>query len=174
MNAVTFAIRRRATTSDAGAIFDRVGARAWALAVWLVADERLAEEILVAAFTDPLLARRLRQGGAGLLLNVRERALAATSNAASILASSSVEHADGAETTREGAVEAAIKDLPEPQRGFVELALFGKLSVEELAAVSGTPRSVVTASLEAAMRILRPVLIREKTNGARREHAFQV
>ena len=62
------AIKRPAT------VFDQLEARAWVLAVWIVRDVQLADEIVVAAFSGR--RRHGPFGEAGLLCQVRRLALA--------------------------------------------------------------------------------------------------
>ncbi len=135
-------------------VFDQVEARAWVLAVWIVRDVQVADEIVVAAF-----GRRAEEGAAGrddadVLCDVRRRAL-------TIAPPSRPPAASPAEVVR-----AAILDLPEGQREAVELALFGGLSIDALAAVTTSPRAVVVDRLVDAMRVLRPVLGRRALGAA--------
>src|SRR4051812_3659700 len=126
-------------------VFDQIEARAWVLAVWIVRDVQVADEIVVAAWSRPdASSEPLRE--AGLLCDVRRLALA--------VAPARRPAADSpAETVR-----AAILDLPDGQREAVELSFFGGLSIDALAAVTASPRAVVVDRLVAAMRVLRPVL----------------
>jgi ABC-type transporter Mla MlaB component len=126
-------------------VFDRLEARAWVLAVWIVRDVQVADEIVVAAYSQTDAATG-PFGEAGLLCHVRRLALAVAPEPRPAIDSP-------AETVR-----AAILDLPDGQREAVELSLFGGLSIDALAAVTASARAVVVDRLVDAMRVLRPVL----------------
>jgi hypothetical protein len=125
-------------------VFDQVEARAWVLAVWIVRDVQVADDIVIAA-SAPTASGEPRSEAA-LLCDVRRLALAA---------------APALRPTTDSAAEAvrgAILDLPDGQREAVELSLFGGLSIDALALVTVAPRAVVVDRLVDAMRTLRPVL----------------
>jgi DNA-directed RNA polymerase specialized sigma24 family protein/anti-anti-sigma regulatory factor len=132
-------------------VFDQVEARAWVLAVWIVRDVQLADEIVTAAFAEPAGARPRHHDR--LVREVRRRAIAAAP----------VRRAG--EALPAEAVRVAIHALPEAQREAVELSLFGGLSIESLAEVTATPRAVVIDRLVDAMRVLRPMLGRRARDG---------
>jgi hypothetical protein len=132
-------------------VFDRLEARAWVLAVWIVRDVQLADEIVVAASADPAVAGERKDDN--LIREVRRRAIAAAP----------APRAD--EGVPSEAVRVAIHGLPAAQREAVELLLFGGLSVEALADVTATPRAVVIDLLVDAMGVLRPMLGRRARDG---------
>lgn len=137
--------RPAAAIKRAPTLFDQIEARAWVLAVWIVRDVQVADEIVVAAWSRPDTGSE-PTSEAGLLCHVRRLALA--------VAPARRPMSDSPSET----VRTAILDLPEGQREAVELSLFGGLSIDALAAVTAAPRGVVVDRLVGAMRVLRPVL----------------
>jgi hypothetical protein len=153
--------RRNGQPGAVPTVFDRVEARAWVLAVWIVRDVQLADELVVAAFS----ARS--DSGAPLdddqiVADVRQRAIAAEPTPR------------GAAGIAAEAVREAILGLPGGQRELVELLLFGGLSIDGLEAVTRMPRAVVIDHLVHAMRVLRPVLGRRARDGAALASALPV
>ena len=146
---------------DVGVVFDRIGGRAWTLAVWIVHDEQIAADVVVEAFT---LAQRARaaavRGDAILLCEVRRLAIAA----ATATAPADHDNDDGPLGQPSGPpdapVAAAICALPEPQRVAIELVLLGRLGVAAIAAATTMPSGDVTVRLAEALRVLQPILHR--------------
>jgi DNA-directed RNA polymerase specialized sigma24 family protein len=123
---------RQAGERQVAELYARVGVRAWRLAVWIVHDERAASDVVLAAFRAAQQDARLDDGGdAGLLIDVRRRALAVA----------------GARRRRVetdcATMRATVRSLSEPQRGVIELALFGDLTISSIAAATDTPRGEV-------------------------------
>ncbi|MEO9176551.1 MAG: hypothetical protein ABI317_13635 [Gaiellales bacterium] len=125
-----------------GEAVDRVGARAWAVAIWIVQDEQLASAILVAAFARASdEGRSGPQHDASLVSDVRRKAIAARPGPPERAAS--------------GTVRSAITGLPEPQRGILELALLGRLTVPAIAATLELQPADVLSSIAGALLALR-------------------
>jgi hypothetical protein len=126
--------------------FDRVGGRAWTLAVWMMEDQQLAADVVVETFT-PLEPTRRRAAGddASLLCDLRRRAIATVPARAG---------------PGDGGTADAITSLPEEQRAVIELVLRGRLDVAAIAAATMTPRAEVITSLAAAARTLEPMVER--------------
>ena len=158
-------------TYDAAWAADRLehlGARAWALALWIVDDEHLAERTVIAAFRD---AQDAVECGchydASLLFDVRRRAIAAVEH--------DTVHVAGHETrglatraTFEGnrnGVRRAVTSLPERQRAVLEFVLLGRLSATAIASRMKLSRAEVASHLAEAMRTLRPLLERADATG---------
>jgi hypothetical protein len=135
---------RRAAECQVAELYDRIGVRAWRLAMWIVADEQAASAVVLRAFLAAQQESRLdRRADAGLLIDVRRRAVAVVA-------------------TRRGSLEtdcASLRDtvgsLSEPQRAVVELALFGDLSISSIAAATGMPRGDVLRLMVDGLRALR-------------------
>ena len=118
-------------------MFDQVEARAWVLAVWIVRDVQLADELVVSVFAADAGSP---EGHDRLVCDVRRLAIATAPAPRSA-------HVAGE------AVRETILSLPDAQREAVELSLFGGLSIDGLAAVTRTPRPVVIDLLVDAMRM---------------------
>jgi DNA-directed RNA polymerase specialized sigma24 family protein len=141
------AVLRRASDGQVAELYARVGVRAWRLARWILHDEQAASEVMLQAFRAA--QQESHVGGAddaGLLMDVRRRAMAGATAHRRRVAS------DGA-TMRD-----AVGALSEPQRGVVELALFGDLSISSIATATDTPRADVLRLMVDALRALRIAL----------------
>lgn len=153
--------RRAAPTGPVPTVFDRVEARAWVLAVWIVRDVQLADELVVSVFTDAHDAGGSPRDDDRLVCDVRRLAIGAAPPPRSA-------HVAGE------AVRETILSLPDAQREAVELSLFGGLSIDGLAAVTRTPRAVVIDLLVDAMRELRPLLGPRSKDGSALASALPV
>jgi DNA-directed RNA polymerase specialized sigma24 family protein len=135
-------------------LFDRLGARAWALAIWIVKDEELASEILVAAFAHA--GRDAAADDADLLCDVRSRAVDVAGRRGR-----ATRHRVGPPASAGGPgarAQAAVAGLPEAQREIIELAVLAGLDAGTIAARLGRPRSEVLSLLADALRTLQPAL----------------
>jgi hypothetical protein len=144
--------RRAATNGAVPTVFDRAEARAWVLAVWIVRDVQLADELVVSVFGADAAGASPRDEDR-LVCDVRRLAIDAA-------ATPSPAHVAGE------AVREMILSLPGAQREAVELALFGGVSIDGLGDVMGMPRAVVIDLLVDAMRELRPLLGRRSRDGS--------
>ena len=144
--------RFREADEPAGAAFDRVGARAWSLARWIVDDDELAADVLVAAFGFP---RSGSGDDAALLCDVRRRAVAAAS---SRNAAPADHRASPGVDPPPTSVPGAVAALPEPQRAVIELAVFGQLDAAAIASGLDLPHGEVLSLIACAMRTLGPLL----------------
>ena len=145
---------------DGATVFDRVGARAWRLAVRIVDDPRRADEIVVDTFTGFSDASgRIVVDDARLLCDVhrRSRAVAAESPANTSPRCRRSDRGTGRHDSgiAVATVRTAVIGLPEPQRTMIELAVFGGLSVTAIAAVIGVARSAVLMQLSDGMRTIK-------------------
>ena len=148
------ALRAHQEDESVSAAFDRVGARGWALATWILEDERLASQVLVAAFAKAWReAKSGCQYDASMLCDVRRRSL----DAAVGLVTPPTEP-EATVDTSPLSVRDAITGFPEPQRAIFELALFGRLKVSAIAEALELSSSEVTAWISGAMRTLQPLL----------------
>jgi len=127
--------------------FDRVGAQAWRVALWIVRDEKLAHDIVVEAFAHPREATRRIPDDASLLYDVRRRAI----EAASRPPRSASDRTTALEPDR---ISSAVAHLEEPQRAVVELAIIGELNATAIARATYVPRKTVIALLADALRRL--------------------
>lgn len=150
--------RRVALTGPVPTVFDRVEARAWVLAVWIVRDVQLADELVVSVFTG---AHGSPRDDDRLVCDVRRLAIGAASPPR-------FAHVAGE------AVRETILSLPDAQREAVELSLFGGVTIDGLAEVTATPRPVVIDLLVDAMRELRPLLGRRSQDGSALASALPV
>lgn len=153
--------RGAASTGPVATVFDRVEARAWVLAVWIVRDVQLADDLVGSVFTDGPDAGASPRDDDRLVCDVRRLAIDAAPPRR-------FAHVAGE------AVREAILGLPDAQREAVELSLFGGLSIDALAAVTRRPRAVVIELLVEAMRVLRPLLGRRARDGAALASALPV
>jgi DNA-directed RNA polymerase specialized sigma24 family protein len=146
---------------DALVAYERVGAAAWRLAIWIVRDERLAADIVVEAFASRPVAPSGARNDAGLLVHVRRRAIAVAHGHGSCLVGSR-DAVPGASRARVDIDAATMRDtvgaLSEPQRAVIELALFGGLSVTSIATATGASRAQVLRLMVEAMQALRLAL----------------
>jgi DNA-directed RNA polymerase specialized sigma24 family protein/anti-anti-sigma regulatory factor len=152
---------RATATEPVPTVFDRVEARAWVLAVWIVRDVQLADELVMKVFTEAQEAGTSPRDDDRLVCDVRRLAIGAAPSQRSARVAGE-------------AVRETILSLPDAQREAVELSLFGGLSIEALAAVTRTPRAQVIGLLVDAMRVLRPVLGRRSKDGGALASALPV
>ena len=116
--------RRAAVTGPVPTVFDRAEARAWVLAVWIVRDVQLADELVVSVFSERARRRRIAE---------------ATTTGACATSGGwrSTRHPLLAPPlARERPCAEMILSLPDAQREAVELALFGGLSIDGLVDVT--------------------------------------
>jgi len=128
--------------------FDRVGAQAWRVALWIVRDEQLAHDIVVEAFAHPREATRRIPDDASLLYDVRRRAIEAATSRPTTSAS------DQTTELEPERMSSAVARLAEPQRAVVELAIIGELNATAIARATYVPRKTVIALLADALRRL--------------------
>ncbi len=135
---------RQAREREVAELYARVGVRSWRLAMWILLDERAASDVILGAFRAAQQESRLDDGDdAVLLIDVRRRALAVAG-----------ERRRRVETDC-ATMRVTVGSLSEPQRGVIELALFGDLTISTIAAATGTPRGDVLRLLVDGLRALR-------------------
>ena len=143
---------------DALGAYERVGAAAWRLAIWIVRDERLAADIVVEAFSSCPVAPSGAESDAGLLVDVRCRAIAVAHGHRSCPADSR-DPVPGASCagldTDAATMRETVGAFSELQRAVIELALFGGLSVTSIATATGASRPQVLQLMADAMQALR-------------------
>jgi DNA-directed RNA polymerase specialized sigma24 family protein len=126
-----------------------------------VRDERLAADIVVAAFSSRPAAPPGAQNDAGLLVDVRRRAIAVAHRHRLRPADSQVA-VPAASCARLDIDAATMRDtlgvLSEPQRAVIELALVGGLSVTSIATATGASRPEVLQLMADAMQALKLAL----------------
>ena len=176
-NDTTLLARMAVGESDAlGALYDRHGRQAFALAYRMVQSPEVAEEVVQDAFLA--VWRRAEQYVPArgdvrgwLLTIVRNRAIdhlrarqvrpqhaAGAHDFAGLLADPSDTEATVLAALEASAVRAAVARLPSAQRRAVELAFFSGLSYPEVAAETGAPLGTVKSRMRLALTSLREVL----------------
>lgn len=169
-----------AADGDEGAfeeLYRSTSARAFGLAVRMVRDRAVAEEVVLDAYAQ--LWRKARQYDAGrgpviawILLLVRSRAIdrlrfeALPTRAMLPVDEVAGERADAAldpeastlETERAQRVRAALATLPREQRVAIEAAFFGGLSHSEVAAALDAPLGTVKTRIRTGLLTLRRLL----------------
>jgi hypothetical protein len=167
---VTSRHRISAPAEAVGAVVDRLGSRAWALAVWTLGDETRAAEVVVAAFRLPaLMPGGARVDDASLLCHVRREAVEVAKSTPQAPARRFQRRPDV--DTDALSVPDAIALLPDAQREVIELATLGRLSATAIAGATGLPRGEVISLLAAAMRTMRTMLSGDETQSLRRDDA---
>ena len=160
-----------------GALYDRHGRQAFALAYRITGSPEVAEEVVQDAFLA--LWRRADQYSSDrgdvrgwLLTIVRNRAIdhlrqrqarpqraAGVHDFAGLLADPSDTEATVLAVLEASAVRAAVARLPPAQRQTVELAFFSGLSYPEVAAETGAPLGTVKSRMRLALTSLRGALV---------------
>jgi len=158
------------------ALYDRYGEAAWSLALRILTDQSLAEEVVREVFLSLWReARRFdpaRGTVATYLLSTthhravdvvrREENLRRRHGPEQVLAlapdqpSGPDDEVEVAE--RRSRIRAAVAELPEPQREVLMLAYFGGYTQREIASLVGVPLGTVKTRMAAGMRRLRDEL----------------
>lgn len=158
-----------------GALYDRYGSRVFALAVRLLGDAQVAEEVTQDVFLRLWQRAETFHPGmssflAWLLAITRNRSIDELRSRRSIarrresqeLTSSAAVAADPQSDVVDRLLAAdvrhALADLPPSQRRAVELAVFGGLTHSEIAAALGSPLGTVKSWLRIGLRQLRNTL----------------
>lgn len=159
-----------------GALYDRHGRQAFAVAYRMVQSPEVAEEVVQDAFlaawrrADQFAPGRGDVGG-WLLTIVRNRAIdhlrarqarpqraAGVHDFAGLLAAPDDTEGAVLATLEAASVRAAVAALPAAQRQTVELAYFAGLSYPEVAAETGAPLGTVKSRMRLALTSLRGAL----------------
>jgi len=158
-----------------GELYDRLGALAYGLAVRIVRDRTIAEEVVQDAFlaawrsATRFVADR-GKARAWLLTIVHRRAVDAVRREehrrAEPLEPSTNAADAGAEQEawlhlERERVRAAVSQLPDPQREAIELAYFGGFTQSELADTLGEPIGTIKSRTFSGLRRLRELLADE-------------
>ena len=162
-----------------GALYDRYSRLAFSLAVRVVGDRALAEEITADAFVSVWRASSSYSEERGRFvswlmsvvrhraidelrrLNVRPEGTAVELNEALQTAA----HPDGLDDIvdvrrRQEVVRSVLAGLPAPQRQALELAYFGGLTQQEIAAKTGTPLGTIKTRMRLGLLKMREELRR--------------
>lgn len=158
------------------ALYDRYGEAAWSLALRILTDQSLAEDVVREVFLSLWReARRFdpaRGTVATYLLSTthhravdvvrREENLRRRHGPGDVLALAPDEPSgldDEVEVAeRRGRIRAALAELPEPQREALMLAYFGGYTQREIASLVGVPLGTVKTRMAAGMRRLKDEL----------------
>jgi RNA polymerase sigma-70 factor, ECF subfamily len=158
------------------ALYDRYGARVFALALRLLGDRQAAEEVAQDVFLRIWLRADTFQPGASSVLawllaitrnrsidELRSRRMAARRQETAELSGTRIGDADDPQRRAEDRlladdVRRVLMDLPPRQRRAVELAIFGGLTHSEIAAALDTPLGTVKSWLRQGLRQLRTSL----------------
>lgn len=160
-----------------GALYDRYNRLAFSLAVRIVGDRALAEEITADSFVNVWRASGSYSTERGrfvawLMSVVRHRAIDELRRLSVRPEGSAVEldeaiqtaaHPDGLDETldarrRQQVVRSVLAGLPTPQREALELAYFGGLTQQEIATRTGTPLGTVKTRMRLGLLKLREEL----------------
>lgn len=137
-----------ATKEAAGAAFDRVGARAWRLALWITGHEGIAAQVVSETFANPIDKAGATRSDVSLLGEVHLRARQARAT---------LPRSETAGTPAVGmTVLQSIAALTAPQRAVIDLALVARLSMDEIAVATAAPRAEVMLLLHSALQALAP------------------
>jgi RNA polymerase sigma-70 factor, ECF subfamily len=158
------------------ALYDRYGARVFALALRLLGDRQAAEEVVQDVFLRIWQRADTFQPGASSVLawllaitrnrsidELRSRRTAARRQETAELPRAPADDAGDPQRRAEDRlladdVRRVLVDLPPRQRRAVELAIFGGLTHSEIAAALGTPLGTVKSWLRQGLRQLRASL----------------
>ena len=158
------------------ALYDRYGARVFALALRLVGDRQTAEEVVQDVFlriwqradtfqpgTSSVLAWMLAITRNRSIDELRSRRGIARRQESSELTGATAGDADDPQRRAEDRlladdVRQVLAELPARQRRAVELAVFGGLTHSEIAAALGAPLGTVKSWLRQGLRQLRAAL----------------
>jgi RNA polymerase sigma factor (sigma-70 family) len=156
-----------------GELYDRHGAVAYGLAFRILRNETLAEDAVQEAFlavwrTAGRFAPEQAAASTWLLTIVHRRAVDLVrreerrrteplSEAAEPIAQESAEDAAWLRLERER-VQEALRQLPDEQRGAIELAYYGGFTQSELAERLGQPVGTIKSRMFAGLRRLRELL----------------
>jgi RNA polymerase sigma-70 factor (ECF subfamily) len=162
-----------------GALYDRYSRLAFSLAVRIVGDRALAEEITADSFVNVWRASGSYSTERGrfipwLMSVVRHRAIDELRRLSVRPEGSSIELNEALETTahpdgvddafdarrRREVVRSALAKLPVPQREALELAYFGGLTQQEIAAKTGTPLGTIKTRMRLGLLKMREELQR--------------
>ena len=162
-----------------GALYDRYSRLAFSLAVRVVGDRALAEEITADSFVNVWRASGSYSAERGrfvswLMSVVRHRAIDELRRLKVRPEGSAVElneallttpHPDGVDDTldahrRQEVVRLALANLPAPQREALELAYFGGLTQQEIAEKTGTPLGTIKTRMRLGLLKMREELQR--------------
>ncbi len=160
-----------------GALYDRYSRLAFSLAVRIIGDRALAEEITADSFVSVWRASGSYSAERGrfvawLMSVVRHRAIDELRRLRVRPEGSAVElnetlqttvHPDGLDDVldarqRQEVVRSALAGLPAPQREALELAYFGDLTQQEIAAKMGAPLGTIKTRMRLGLLKLREEL----------------
>ena len=160
-----------------GALYDRYNRLAFSLAVRIVGDRALAEEITADSFVNVWRASASYSEERGrfvswLMSVVRHRAIDELRRLNVRPEGSSVELNEALQTValpdglddlvdahqRRALVRSGLASLPAPQREALELAYFGGLTQQEIADKTGTPLGTIKTRMRLGMLKLRETL----------------
>lgn len=158
------------------ALYDRYGAAAWSLALRILTDQRLAEEVVREVFLSLWRDARRFDPARGtvatyLLSTTRHRSVDMVRLQEHLrrrhepddAVPEPGEQASGPEdevevAERRGQIRAALAGLPEAQREALLLAYFGGYTQREIASLEGIPPDTVKTRMAAGMRRLKDEL----------------
>jgi RNA polymerase sigma-70 factor (ECF subfamily) len=162
-----------------GALYDRYSRLAFSLAVHIVGDRGLAEEITADSFVNVWRASGSYSVERGrfvswLMSVVRHRAIDELRRLSVRPEGSAIELNEALQTTaqpnglddmldvrrRQEVVRSALGTLPAPQREALELAYFGGLTQQEIAERTGTPLGTIKTRMRLGLLKLREELRR--------------
>jgi RNA polymerase sigma factor (sigma-70 family) len=158
------------------ALYDRYGEAAWSLALRILTDQSLAEDVVREVFLSLWREARRFDPARGtaatyLLSTTHHRAVDVVRREENLRRRHGPEEAlalapdqpsgleDEVEVAeRRSRIRAALAELPEPQREALMLAYFGGYTQREIASLVGVPLGTVKTSMAAGMRRLRDEL----------------
>ena len=158
------------------ALYDRYGEAAWSLALRILTDQSLAEDVVREVFLSLWREARRFDPGRGtvatyLLSTTHHRAVDVVRREENLRRRHRPEEAlalapdqpsgleDKVEVAeRRGRIRAALAELPEPQREALMLAYFGGYTQREIASLVGVPLGTVKTRMAAGMRRLKDEL----------------
>jgi RNA polymerase sigma-70 factor (ECF subfamily) len=160
------------------ALYDRYGEAAWSLALRILTDQSLAEDVVREVFLSLWREARRFDPARGTVAtyllstthhravdvvrreeNLRRRHRPEEALALAPDQPSGLEDEDEVEVAgRRGRIRAALAELPEPQREALMLAYFGGYTQREIASLVGVPLGTVKTRMAAGMRRLKDEL----------------
>lgn len=158
------------------ALYDRYGEAAWSLALRILTDQSLAEDVVREVFLSLWREARRFDPARGtvatyLLSTTHHRAVDVVRREENLRRRHGPEEAlalapdqpsgpeDEVEVAeRRGRIRAALAELPEPQREALMLAYFGGYTQREIASLVGVPLGTVKTRMAAGMRRLKDEL----------------
>jgi RNA polymerase sigma factor (sigma-70 family) len=158
------------------ALYDRYGGAAWSLALRILTDQSLAEDVVREVFLSLWREARRFDPARGtvatyLLSTTHHRAVDVVRREENLRRRHGPEEVlalapdqppgldDEVEVAeRRGRIRAALAELPEPQREALMLAYFGGYTQREIASLVGVPLGTVKTRMAAGMRRLKDEL----------------